>query len=106
MEALYREMVHYAPLAITVLLVTELVIPQQELDPHTKQDIVTSMYDNVIEQHNTSTIVLFIEFSIEIKEIYSSLILIKCTLGKLLYVNCFLKFCKYKWLIHSMGHNK
>ena len=83
MEALYREMVHYAPLAITVLLVTELVIPQQVLDPHTKQDIVISMYDNIIEQHNTSTIVLFIEHSIEIKDIYSSSLSIKSTLGKL-----------------------
>ena len=83
MVALYREMAHYAPLVITALLVTELVIPQQVLDPHTKQDIVISMYDNIIEQHNTSTIVLFIELSIEIKDIYSSSLSIKSTLGKL-----------------------
>ena len=74
MVALYREMAHYAPVTITVVLMTELVIPQQVLDPHIKQDIVTSMYDNMIEKNIiTPTIVLFIEFSNEIKDIYSSL---------------------------------
>ena len=50
MVALYRGMAHYAPVTITVVLMTELVIPQQVLDPHIKQDIVTSMYDNMIEK--------------------------------------------------------